>query len=96
MQSIQWDDSYLDKNTWDGGYLDNVVELGLLVIWVRQGGDCGPFWLLQLDWLWVSRWDYVITFAVEVRFRIRDQIRNPRKKLHGAMSFKIEIEKIFC
>ncbi len=37
----------------------------------------------------------IITFAAEVRFKFRDQIRKPQLKLHGAMflkNVKIEIE----
>ena len=42
-------------------------------------------------------WAYAITFAADVWFQIRDQIRNPRKKLHlelliKKVKLKIKIE----
>ena len=39
---------------------------------------------LQLDCPSVRHWDVVTTFAVEVRFQIRDQFWIPQPKLHGA------------
>ena len=35
---------------WDGRFLDKMVDLGWLVIWVRWGDDCGSFLLLGDRW----------------------------------------------
>ena len=39
---------------------------------------------VQLDYPSVRHWEYIITFAVEVQFQIRDQFWIPHQNLHEA------------